>query len=292
MSNVLKISARNAGQVELSKFCPRCCWYLLRLKKMPFQMGMPGIMFYLEQAQKAFILDYLSKHGATPKYFGPFADCDAPVEFPFRMCHEHKESGVLLTAQADMMLRKKNGEICLIDLKTSKVAGGGREYLPAYEIQVLGYALVTEATGIGKVGSTGLLYCDVQIAEFKEDSQKFETETGITVPFNFVPHEVELDYSRVTRCLKEVKKIWEQSRPPKGAENCKDCTLLNGLVDFENGLRLEDQRLAVVFPEYRESLIDNVFNRNLARRRTLCDGLEEEHGWDQDGGMFAAWEFI
>ncbi len=110
----LKISARNAGQVELEKYCPRCCWFLLRYKKMPFQIGMPGVMFYLEGIEKTFLLSYLAKFKLMPGYFGPFANCTEPVEFPFSMSHEHAETGVMVTARADMMVRKPDGTICLL----------------------------------------------------------------------------------------------------------------------------------------------------------------------------------
>jgi hypothetical protein len=127
---------------------------------MPFEIGMPAIMFYMEQAEKQYIISHLKKFKATPNYFGPFADCNEPVEFPFSMVRHHEESGVDVSARVDMMLRKRNGKVCLLDLKTAKPDGGGKILLPMYEIQVIGYSWVTEAAGIGEVGTAGLLYCD------------------------------------------------------------------------------------------------------------------------------------
>ena len=65
MKQPLTISARNAGQVELEKYCPRCCWYLLRIKKMPFAFGMPGIMFYMERAEQYFITTYMNSQSVS-----------------------------------------------------------------------------------------------------------------------------------------------------------------------------------------------------------------------------------
>ncbi|PSH02776.1 MAG: hypothetical protein CXZ00_15740 [Acidobacteria bacterium] len=291
MDKQLKISARNAGQVELEKFCPRCCWYLLRMKKMPFQFGMPGIMFYLERIEKAFTLAYLAKSKAVPKYFGPFADCTETVEFPFEMSYEHDESGVLVTARPDLILRKKDGNLCLLDLKTSKPDGGGRVYLPQYEIQTIGYSWVAEASGLGKVGTAGLLYAEVQTEQFLKDPLKYKTDTGLLVPFDFKGHEVKLNYSRLTRCLKVVKKLWNDDHPPKGSDNCKDCQLLTRLIDFENELRLMDQRIFASFPEHRNFLLSQDYYRRLTRMPLPFDDMNAGDTWDQDGGMWANWEF-
>jgi hypothetical protein len=289
----LKISARNAGQAELKKFCPRCCWYLLRLKKMPFQMGMPGLMFYLEQAQKAFILTYLSQFNSLPKHFGPFANCTKPVDFPFSMSALHKDTGVQLTAQADMMLGKPDGTVALLDLKTSRIDGGGHEYLPQYEIQVIGYSWVAEAAKVGKVTTAGLLYCEVQVDQFKHEPLQYKTDSGIMVPFNFTPHEVELDYSRLTRCLQVVNKIWQDARPPQGAEKCKDCALLTRLVNFEAGLRAQDKLAFASCHELRQYLVCQDYYRRItqrAREAMECI-IQDQAPWDDEGGMWANWDF-
>jgi hypothetical protein len=291
--STLKISARNAGKVELAKYCPRCAWYLLRIKSWPFQFGMPGVMFYLEQVQKAFILSYLDKHEKLPDSFGPFSDCTHPVEFPFRMEALHEDTDVLVTAQVDMMLRKPSKNICLLDLKTSRVGGGGDVFVPQYEIQTIGYSWVTEATNLGRVEMTGLVYCEIQHDLFKDDPLSFSDEDGIFVPFHFTPHEVELDYKRFAKCLKEMNRLWKEPHPPRGAENCKDCVLLNRIFDFESDLRKRDALTVTVFPQLREMLWSHEYDRMLARGnlRQMQDALIQPPRWDEDGGMWANWDF-
>lgn len=291
-SSQLRISARNAGQAALEKFCPRCGWYLLRIKKMPFAFGMPGLMFYAEAMEKAFIFSYLSKYGKVPSYFGPFADCTEPIEFPYSMVQEHKETGVLVSARADMILRKRDGNLCLIDLKTAKPEGGGKFFKPQYEIQVIGYSWVAEEAGLGTVGTTGLIYCEVQDPAFKENPLKYKTDTGILVPFDFKMCEVELDFSRLTKCLKVMSKLWKADRPPSGRDGCKDCALLTKLCDFENELRITDQRAYAAFPgQAQYALQQDHFRRNTRiNSKVLHDALAEDH-WDQEGGMWANWEF-
>lgn len=108
------------------------------------------------------------------------------------------------------------------------------------------------------------------------------------MPFHFHAYEVDLDYSRLTRCLKEVKRLWDVARPPKGATNCKDCRLLTRLIDFENNLRGQDQWLFASFPDYRDFLLSQDYFRQLTRR--LPTEIIED-GWDRDGGMWGNWDF-
>jgi len=287
MSTPLKISPRLAGQVEIAKFCPRCLWYELRLKRFPFGGIMPGVMFYLERTQKAFIKAFLAEHGQLPKYLGPFAGCTEPVEFPFRMSALHEDTGVQLTAQVDMMLRNADDTICLLDLKTSKFDGGGAVFHPQYEIQVTGYSWVTEQSGLGDVGKAGLIFCEIQTELFEEDPLGYETESGILVPFNFRAVEVELDYSRLTRCIKQVLKVWDDDHPPKGTEGCKDCGLLTRLFDFEDELRGRDALNAALFPRLRDAVFTQQYYRALSRNipQWLHDAIQEDFLWDQPGDV-------
>ncbi len=293
MSKPLKISPRLAGKVELATFCPRCLWYELQLKRFPFGGIMPGLMFYAERTQKAFIKAYLAEHGNLPKYFGPFASCTEPVEFPFRMSALHEDTGVELTAQVDLMLRNPDDTICLLDLKTSKFDGGGAVFHPQYEIQVTGYSWVTEASGLGTVGKAGLVFCEIQTELFEDDPLEHKTDSGILVPFNFKAVEIELDYSRLTKCIKHALKIWNDKNPPRGTEGCKDCALLNRLFDFEDELRGRDALTAWVHPRLRDAVFNHQYDRMLARgtERLLRDAMEHPFLWDEDGGAWGDWDF-
>lgn len=292
-SNQLKISARNAGQVELDKYCPRCCWYLLHHKNIPFRMGMPGIMFYLEAIQKAFILAHFTESEPFCGSLSMISKCTGPVDFPFSSSFEHKETGVLVTAQPDMMLRNPDGSIFLLDLKTSKPRGGGKIFLPQYEIQLIGYSWVTENNGVGKVSKAGLIYSSVDIDEFMKEPLGFIVNRGVYVPFELITHAVTLDYARFFACLEEVNAVWRSARPPEGKGGCKDCALLTSLCDFESGLRLTDQRAAAEFRGRALYTIQQDHYRNETRYLGLPDKQDSlsSESWDQDGGMWANWQF-
>ncbi len=260
---------------------------------MPYQMGMPGVMFYLEQVEKAFILAYLEKNKELPADFGAFAKCTKPVDFPFRMIALHKETGVTVTAQVDMMLANPDDTVAVVDLKTSKSEGGGIVFLPQYEVQVIGYSWVTEQAKVGKVGLAGLIYCEIDHEFFKDDPAAYSDEHQILVPFHFTPHPIELDFKRLTRCLTEMNRVWNSTRPPQGAEKCNDCLLLNRLFDFENELRATDALENCTTRRVQEEAATATYNRSLARgsSQRLQDILGTKDSWDDDGGMWSNWDF-
>jgi hypothetical protein len=114
----------------------------------------------------------------------------------------------------------------------------------------------------------------------------------ILLPFDFKMCEVKLDFSRLTKCLKEMNKLWNADRPPAGKDGCKDCALLTRLCDFEQQLRITDAQAYAAFPGQAQWAIQQDYFRRTTRtsRESLQDLLAEDP-WDQEGGMWANWQF-
>jgi hypothetical protein len=272
MSDVLKISPRVAGHTALESYCPRCFWYRLRLKTMPFSI-MPGIMFRMERMEKAYMLAEIEKNGCLPAEFKPFNDCKEPVVFPFAMEAPHPETGVIVTARPDWIHRKRNGNLALLDLKTSDPNGGGRTFHAGYEIQVIGYSWVAEAHELGKIDQAGLIFAYADVEAFEKNPLVHRSETGIVIPFRFEAHEVKLEYSRLTKALIEAKRIWELSRPPEGREGCKDCKILLRVFDLEEELRTTSRDLLVWGRYYKDLHYQQSYFRELIRMQE--DDMQE-----------------
>jgi hypothetical protein len=98
-------------------------------------------------------------------------------------------------------------------------------------------------------------------------------------------HEVKLDYPRLTKCLIEMRKVWEQPSPPKGADNCKNCALLNALFDFETNVRVKDSLMFTWGGRYRDQACTNAYYRLLAGGvpRVLLEAFQDELPWEDDG---------
>ena len=100
-------------------------------------------------------------------------------------------------------------------------------------------------------------------------------------------------YPRFFKCLEEVNKVWKSERPPAGTAGREDCALLTRLCDFESQLRDTDQRFISAFPEQAHAVIQQDFFRRQTRRgyEIGLQDLLSEDTWDQEGGMWANWQF-
>ncbi len=57
--STIRISPRMLGRQLLQDFCERCYWYLLKVNfKLPFEFGMPGIMYNLDIFEKKIVRAY------------------------------------------------------------------------------------------------------------------------------------------------------------------------------------------------------------------------------------------
>jgi hypothetical protein len=290
MTDPFKISARNAGATAVESYCPRCFWYLLRLKRLPFNIT-PGILNYMEQMQKAFVKGHLAKHRRLPAAFGPFADCTKPVDFPYAMEALHSETGVIVTARPDMMLLTPKRKTALLDLKTSKPDGGGKVFHPQYEVQVVGYSWVAQENGIGPIEKTGLVYCWADTEAFKEDPLSYKTDNGISVPFKFKGEEVPLDLSRLTKALKESKRIWQLSQPPRGRDKCKDCALFARIFDLEDQIRQHAKDMVLIDRRYAEQRVRQDYYRQLTRSLSDAELLRYEVDQLDKDSILLNWDF-
>jgi hypothetical protein len=245
---------------------------------MPFNI-MPGLMFKMEQMEKAYMIAEIKKNGCLPAEFKPFNDCKEPVVFHFAMEAPHPETGVIVTARPDWIHRKRNGHLALLDLKTSDPNGGGKTFHPQYEVQVIGYSWVAEANELGKIDQAGLIFTCADVEAFEKNPLACRTKTGIAIPFKFEAHEVKLDYARLTKALVESKKIWEMGLPPKGREGCKDCKILMRVFDLEEELKTISRDLLVLGRQYADLHRAQLYFRDLIRMHSNdMQELLQKHG--------------
>ena len=87
--------------------------------------------------------------------------------------------------------------------------------------------------------------------------------------------------------------MWHAPHPPRGADNCKDCALLNRVLDFEANLRANDAFTTTLYPGYRDVVTGHEYDRFLAHgvSSALKEALDDNIPLDQDGGLWSNWEF-
>ncbi len=289
----IRVSPRHLGQMRTGSFCPRCFWYLIAMKfRAPFDMGMPGIMYHLDNFEKRIVEAHFKSHDSAPKWLKKLG-CTAPVSFPFKMTQEFPKLGLTLVGMPDAVFTKEDGSLLLVDYKSAKYKGEDDPFLPCYETQLWGYAQLLKANGIGNVTSAALVYFENQLAEYKERPLDLLTNKGLQVPFEVKLHDIEIDLDALLPLMKRFRAYADAATPPEGREGCKNCVRLSGLLDVEQVRRNSEKTLRNVDSSISRTIVQSMYQN---RHRSTASGAD---GWEDylvDGiasdadSMPAAWD--
>ena|GEM_PF-5707300 len=299
MHTQLKITPRNLGLILLGTFCPKCFWFLLRLRfKPPFNKGGGAIFSSMQAIQEAVLGNFLAQNGCLPEEFHPFTDITERVQ-----CSKHwrnfgyeHESGVWLYGMPDEVVRRKNGKICIIDHKTAVNKGTNDPFYPIYQTQIIGYSMIAErGLNLGQASNPGLFYWQIDHKSVIEKPSNFYKNKQVWPGFSVKPLEVKLDYEVLEPLLETAIELWESSQPPDGREACPDCEQLAKLMALEDELVAADnafmQRVSMAAP-----MCNSVFNRTQDRKWKWRSALQQIQMNDlqpiefSPDGMFSSWE--
>ena len=176
----IRITPRNLGSICLDGYCPRCFKYLLIQKfHPPFNHFGAAIFSDMQKSQEAVIGFYLDRDGCLPKEFSPFSDCSSRANFPrhwSKFSYTH-ESGVILYGAPDEIFHRKDGTLCVVDLKTAHCKKGKDPFRGQYEVQVVGYADIAE--GLGSEKSLSGAFCTGRLNSSKcRTTHRLTTQVG------------------------------------------------------------------------------------------------------------------
>ena len=105
------ISATNLGYYASSRFCARCAWVKLHVKKLPYQ-SFPGIFSSIDSYNKKIVHNHFDREDAMPSWLdqlGPVAGYIEPPHWSkFRVVDE--ASKVTLHGTADASSRRLRGQ--------------------------------------------------------------------------------------------------------------------------------------------------------------------------------------
>jgi hypothetical protein len=297
MSDELSITPRNLGSISLAVHCPRCFFYLLRMRfHPPFNSFGAAIFNDMQKMQEAVIGAFLETKGSLPKEFSPFCDCSSRADFPhhwskFKFTHE---TGVILYGAPDEIFVLKSGDLCVIDHKTAHNKGHDDPYHGQYRVQVVGYANIAEGLHIGTVTLGGLLYWDAQRDTVLTSPSDYYSKGVLTVPFIPKPLEVKIDYSILDPLLKEALTVWNADNPPDGRSGCKDCKKLDFLFGIEQQMIAKDAALLRKHPQVmslRREITVRDYNRNVRMLDAMQELRQNGESIFEPEGMVANWEF-
>lgn len=233
MSNQIQISAKNLGEIALPDFCPRCFWLKLRLKnKLPFQI-FPGIFSSIDSYTKRVVYNIFDKFGESPSWLKDLGDVRGYIQSPHYSKFNilDRENNILLTGVPDCIFIRSDGAHVIVDYKTAKYTGTQDRLFPMYEAQLNAYAIIGNQCGFEPVSDLALIYMEpVTDMDAAADITNHRGD-GFAMGFIANIHKVKLDPSIISPLLSKTREIYELNSAPSGYEDCKDCTLLDQLID-------------------------------------------------------------
>ena len=232
MEGQIRISAKNLGAVALGDFCPRCFWLRLRLgNKLPFQI-FPGIFSSIDAYNKRIVHSWFDRHKAAPTWLGGLGDLvgyrEPPHHSKFQMLD--KKHGILLTGSPDGVLLRRDGSHVIVDYKTAKYTSTQDELYPMYEAQLNAYALLGEQNGFAPVKGLALIYMEPVTDDKAAAENRNHLEDGFAMGFRANVHPVTINHGLVERLMATTRKIFNRASAPPGREGCKECGLVDALV--------------------------------------------------------------
>jgi hypothetical protein len=106
-------------------------------------------------------------------------------------------------------------------------------FLPAYEIQLLGYTHLIEANQIGEVATAALVYFENSTKDKDLDPLDLLTNRGFDIPFRAMIHEVDIDRADLHPLIENFRGIADLRYPPQARKGCDNCARLQKLLDDE-----------------------------------------------------------
>ncbi len=232
--NQIKISAKALGALALPNFCPRCFWITMHCSKLPFQI-FPGIFSSIDSYTKKVTNIHFDRHNRLPSWLGSLGVYSKPLKVPhhskFKVLNE--ETDILLNGMPDEILQKEDGSFLILDYKTAKYTKTQDSLLPLYEVQLNAYAYIARRNGFNPVTGLVLVYMEPQTDLSADNLDLVIQEDGFMMEFGGHTLEINLnDEKMIPPLLTQVRRIYDHPVPPNGNAGCKDCLLLDELINI------------------------------------------------------------
>jgi len=233
MSNQIRISAKNLGEVALPHFCPRCFWVKLQLNnKLPFQI-FPGIFSSIDSYTKRIVHSWFDKYGGPPLWLRGLGNIIGYIEPPHFSKYNilDLKTNILLTGSPDAVFIRSDNSHIIVDYKTARYTGAQDTLFPMYEAQLNAYALIGKQCGLEPISDLALIYMEPVTDEGAVASDENCHDDGFGMGFTANIHKVTLDLNIVPPLLAKTREIYDLEGPPAGREGCSNCQLLEGLLE-------------------------------------------------------------
>ena len=231
------ISATELGTYARARFCPRCAWVRLHVKNLPYQ-SFPGTFSSIDRYNKLIVHNHFDREGHAPPWLAELGEAGEYLDPPHWSSFKtlDAETGITLRGEADGIFKLRDGSYVIVDYKTSRYTPAQQGMFKNYEVQLNSYAFIAERNEISPVSKLALVY--MEPATDKETAQEpgLVDGRGFTMGFHAKVVQVELRRSQLLPpLLRRARSIWDMATPPPGANECKECAAVAGLIDRLGG---------------------------------------------------------
>jgi len=227
---LIRISAKNVGELALFTCCLRCFWLKLYLKhRLPFQI-FPGIFSSIDAYTKRLVRDWFVEKAKAPRWLNVLGRMKPCEKVPHHSQYKHldEKQNILLTGAPDeLFIDRKASVIC--DYKTARFSGTQDELLPMYEVQLNGYRLIAEKCGLPPVRALYLVYME-PVTNGDCSYAGCCSNDGFAMNFSARVLPIEIKPKLVGPLLAKTREIFEMPSPPPAGPGCKNCALVEELV--------------------------------------------------------------
>jgi hypothetical protein len=236
MSEPITISAKNLGGVAMPDFCPRCFWIKMHTERLPYQI-FPGIFSSIDSYGKKLVHGWFDRHGSAPPWLNQLGKVKSyrPPPHYSKVSILDPDANVVLRGTPDGILVMDDDSYLIVDYKTAKFTPHQDELFPMYEVQLNAYAVIGRQGGITPVSGLALVYTEPVTEDDSAAKDSNHTDSGFVMEFSAHIRQVDLAPDRIPRLLAKVRELYDRPRPPDAVKGCKDCALLQNLMQIARG---------------------------------------------------------
>ena len=232
MSDRMRISAKTLGKLAMADFCPRCFWTRMHMDGEPPFSIFPRIFNDIDGYTKRVVHGWFDDKGVAPPWLKGLGKLTGYINPPksakFNM---PVGENVLLTGEADAILKLSGGSLVICDYKTAFCRGVDDPLYPIYVVQLNVYAALAEYNGLGKVSALALVYAEPCTGDVSARLSASRRDDGFALGFRAQILPIPLNTSHIPALAEAAWKIYDNVVCPAGREGCVDCAKLKDMND-------------------------------------------------------------
>jgi len=235
MTDRIRISAKNLGELALTNFCSRCFWLKLKLNnKLPFQI-FPGIFSSIDAYTKNIIHSWFDRYQSTPPWLSDLGELTGYINPPHYSIVDD-DNDILFTGVPDGIFIRPDGSYIIVDYKTARYTVAQGSLFPMYEVQLNGYALIGNERGFNPVSDLALVYMEPVTDKETAIHDGNYRDDGFALGFSPKVHRVDLNPGEIYPLLAQVREIYEMPGAPDSHTGCKNCESVEAMARLVNGM--------------------------------------------------------